>query len=591
MHGDWLITLLIFLAAAVLAVPLFQRLGLGAVLGYLVAGCVIGPQGLGLFRDTETVQHISELGIVLLLFIIGLELVPQRLWQMRRQVFGWGSAQMLLTGLALSLLAWMLDFRPGGAWIAGFGLAMSSTAMALQLLAERNELTRAHGRLAFAILLLQDLAVIPLLALLPLAGAAQVADSTPAAARVLMLIGALALVFIGGRYLLRPWLRRVAAARSRELFTASALLLVLGVAALMAAVGLSMALGAFLAGVLLADSEFRHELENDIEPFKGLLLGLFFMAVGMGLDLSVLRNAWFSVLGGVVGLIVIKGLVLYALGRRARLSPPAARAFALTLAQGGEFAFVLLSLAVANQALPTDKAALLSLIVGLSMAATPLLRLVTERWIEPLLARSAPREFDRLPEDAGPVIIAGFGRFSQIVARVLRLQNIPFTALDRDPTHIQFVSRFGNQVYYGDATRLDLLQTAGVARARLFVLAVSDIDASVRTAQLLRETYPDLKIFARAINREHAYRLLNLGVHYVVRETFGSSIEMAERALLELGLTDTAAADTVRVFREHDEKMLREAAAHIGDDKKLIELAHKGRAELESLFAQDKQSS
>lgn len=589
MHGDWLITLLIFLAAAVLAVPLFQRLGLGAVLGYLVAGCVIGPQGLGLFRDTATVQHISELGIVLLLFIIGLELVPQRLWQMRRQVFGWGSAQMLLTGLALSLLFWTLDFRPGGAWIAGFGLAMSSTAMALQLLAERNEMTSAHGRLAFAILLLQDLAVIPLLALLPLAGAAQLADSTPAAARVLMLIGALALVFIGGRYLLRPWLRRVAAARSRELFTASALLLVLGVAALMAAVGLSMALGAFLAGVLLADSEFRHELENDIEPFKGLLLGLFFMAVGMGLDLSVLRNAWFVVLGGVTGLMTIKGLVLYALGRRARLSPPAARAFALTLAQGGEFAFVLFTLAVANQALPAEKAALLSLIVGLSMAATPLLRLVTERWIEPLLARGEQREFDRLPDEAGPVIIAGFGRFSQIVARVLRLQNIPFTALDRDPTHIQFVSRFGNQVYYGDATRLDLLQTAGVARARLFVLAVSDIEASVRTAQLLRETYPDLKIFARATNREHAYRLLNLGVHYVVRETFGSSLEMAERALLELGLTDTAAADTVRVFREHDEKMVREAAAHIGDDQKLIELAHKGRAELESLFAQDKQ--
>ncbi len=590
MQAEWLSTVLIFLAAAVLAVSLFQRLGLGAVLGYLIAGCVIGPQGFGLFRDTETVQHVSELGIVLLLFIIGLELVPQRLWEMRRQVFGWGSAQMLLTGVALTLALWLLDFRLGSAWVAGFGLAMSSTAMALQLLAERNELTSVHGRLAFAVLLLQDLAVIPLLALLPYAGDAGDVAGGPAAPRVLMLIGALALVLIGGRYLLRPWLRRVAAARSRELFTASALLLVLGVAVLMGAVGLSMALGAFLAGVLLADSEFRHELENDIEPFKGMLLGLFFMSVGMSLDLTILRAAWPMVLGGVAALIAVKAAVLYALGRAARLTPRAARAFALTLAQGGEFAFVLFTLAVAHAALPAAQAAPLSLVVGLSMAATPLLRLLNDRWLEPLFARGAPREFDRLPDEAAPVIIAGFGRFNQIVARVLRLQNIPFTALDRDPSHIQFVSRFGNQVYYGDATRIDLLETAGVGRARLFVLGVADIEASVRTAQILRERYPELKIFARATNREHAYRLLNLGVHYVIRETFGSSLEMAERALLELGLTDAAASDTVRIFREHDEKMLEQAAEHVGNYDKLVELAHQGRAELESLFAQDKQA-
>ncbi len=590
MHAEWLTPLLIFLAAAVIAVPLFQRLGLGAVMGYLVAGCVIGPQGLGLWKDTEAVQHISELGIVLLLFIIGLELVPQRLWQMRTQVFGWGSVQMLLTGLLLTLLLWTLNFRPGGAWVAGFGLAMSSTAMALQLLTERNELTSAHGRLAFAILLLQDLTVIPLLALLPLAGEAAVTNATPAGQRVLLLAATLAMVLIGGRYLLRPWLRRVAAARSRELFTASALLLVLGVAALMSAVGLSMALGAFVAGVLLADSEFRHELESDIEPFKGLLLGLFFISVGMNLDLATLYSAWPAVLGGVSVLMAAKGLVIYALGRRARLAPPAARALALSLSQGGEFAFVLFGLAVAHQALSAQEAAPLSLIVGLSMAATPLLRQVNDRWIEPRLAREAPRDFDRLPEEAVPVIIAGFGRIGQIIARVLRLQNIPFTALDRDPTHIQFVSRFGNQVYYGDATRLDLLQAARVDKARLFVLAIADIEASVRIAQLLREGYPELKIFARASNREHAYRLLNTGVHYVIRETFGSSLELAEQTLLELGLPDTAASETVRIFREHDEKMLREAAAHVGDYAKLIELAHKGRAELESLFAQDKQS-
>ncbi|MGH8528234.1 MAG: monovalent cation:proton antiporter-2 (CPA2) family protein [Nevskiales bacterium] len=590
MPAELPIYILIFLASAVIAVPLFQRLGLGSVLGYLVAGAVIGPQALGLVADVETVRHISELGIVLLLFIIGLELVPARLWQMRRAVFGAGGAQVLGTGALLAAAAWTLGLAPTAALIAGLGLAMSSTAIALQVMAERNEMPTRQGRLGFAVLLMQDLTVIPLLAILPLLGVAAVAQSgTSGWLQALQVLAALAVVLVGGRYLLRPLFRFVAASKSRELFTASALLLVLGVAVLMNFVGLSMALGAFLAGVLLADSEFRHELESDIEPFKGLLLGLFFISVGMSLDISLLREQWLPVLAIVLGMVALKLIVLYALGRAAKLSPREARSFSVTLSQGGEFAFVLFSLALSLQVLEAPTVALLSLAVGLSMATTPLLLLIKDRVLEPWLESSTPREFDALPEDTGPVIIAGFGRFGQIVGRVLALQKIPFTALDQDPSHIQFVSRFGNRVYYGDASRLDLLNTAQVGKARLFVLAIDEVETSVRVAQVLREQYPELGILARARNREHAYRLLNLGVHKVLRETFGSSIEMAEHALLRLGLTDAAAADTVRVFRDQDERLVREAAQHFGDYDKLIELAHKGRAELESLFAQDKQ--
>lgn len=588
MHAEWLSHILIFLAAAVIAVPLFQRLGLGAILGYLVAGCVIGPQGLGLIGEVEQVRELSEFGVVLMLFVIGLELVPARLWQLRGQVFGWGSAQMLVTGIVLASILWLMNLSLAGAIIAGVGFAMSSTAMALQIMAERNEMTSPQGRLAFAILLLQDLAVIPLLALLPfLAPEAAANDhSGPGAIKV---IAVLAAVLIGGRYLLRPALARIAEARSRELFTASSLLLVLGIAVLMSSIGLSMALGAFVAGVLLADSEFRHELESDIEPFKGLLLGLFFISIGMGLDLALLVKAWWAIGLAVLGLMLIKGVVLFLLGKWSGLTSRGARALALTLGQGGEFAFVLLTLAVGHQLLSNEESAVLNLIVGLSMMATPLLRYANERWLEPRLAARVPAlTHEPLPEEAVPVVIAGFGRFSQIVARVLQTQNIPFTAMDRDSSHIQFVGRFGNKVYYGDVSRLDLLQTAQVGKARLFVLGIGDIESSLRTAQLLREQFPEVKIFARAVNRNHAYKLINLGVHYVIRETFNSSIELAERALLELGLTDSAASDTVRIFREHDEKLVREGAAHAGDVAKLSEIAQRGRAELESLFAKDK---
>lgn len=588
MHTEWLSATLLFLTAVVIAVPLFQRLGLGAILGYLVAGTVIGPQGLGLIHSPENVRELSELGVVLMLFIIGLELVPSRLWGMRRIVFGSGTAQMAATGLVIGGILWSTDLGIHGTWIAGFGLAMSSTAMALQLLTERNELAQSQGRIALAVLLFQDLAVIPLLSLLPLVAGVD-ARGGPG---VWTVLAVLIVALVGGHFLLRPMLRRVAAARSRELFTASSLLLVLGVAALMSSVGLSMALGAFMAGVLLADSEFRHELETNIEPFKGLLLGLFFMSVGMDLSPPNGGEGWLVVSLAVLVLVAAKTVVLFGIGKWMGLPSRNARALALTLSQGSEFAFVLFGLAAGHSLLTEEHATRLNLIVSLSMFTTPLLRFACDRWLEPFLATKKPkpseRVFDKLPGTTVPVVIAGFGRFSQIIARILQTQKIPFTALDRDLSHIQFVSRFGNKVYYGDASRLDLLRTAQVEKAQIFVLGFGDINASLLTAQLVRQHFPKVKIYARAVNRDHAYRLLNLGVQHVVRETFGSSLELAEHALMELGLTDNAASDTVRVFRDFDEKLLRKSSKHAGNTEKLAEINRRGREELESLFAQDR---
>jgi glutathione-regulated potassium-efflux system ancillary protein KefC len=583
---------LVFLTAAVVAVTLFQKLGLGSVLGYLAAGVVIGPWGIGAVSDVQSILHFSEFGVVLLLFLIGLELEPARLWALRRTVFGLGGAQVGLTGLLLAGVGIATGMKPATAAVVGLGLSLSSTAFALQLLAEKNELPTPHGQASFGILLFQDLAVIPLLALLPLLGTTDTASPGPGWIPALKGVGVLAVVVGAGRYLVRPIFRRVAAAHSQELFTASALLLVIGTAVLVSAAGLSMALGAFLAGVLLADSEFRHELEADIEPFKGLLLGLFFIAVGMSVNLGLIAAAPLKVLAWVVGLVALKALVLWGLGRWRLGGTESALSLALVISQGGEFAFVLFSLAVGLQVMDQALADLMVVTVSLSMAVTPVLFAAYTRYGRPRLRHKAPRAFDVSPQEDNPVLIAGFGRVGQVVGRLLRAKRIGFTALDISSENIEFLKRFSNNaVHYGDASRLDLLRAARADKAKIFVLAIDDIQASLRTAETVLQHFPHLKVFARARNRQHAYQLMNLGITNIMRETWASSLEMSGGILEALGLTYSESRSAMERFREHDENLLMATAPYHRDEKKLTELAAQARKELESLFEQDARKS
>ena len=579
----------IFLAAAVITVPVARRLGLGAILGYLAAGVVIGPQALGLIGDVAETFHFAEFGVVLLLFVIGLELQPSRLWTMRQNVFGLGLMQLFITGGALALVARFFGLGPAAGAVVGLTLSLSSTAFALQTLAEKNQLTTRHGRAAFSVLLLQDLAVIPLLALVPLlAPDARGPLQSAGAVAALGTIGIVIATAVAGRYVLRYALRIVAGIRVQEVFTALALLTVVSAALLMDRLGLSAALGAFLAGVLLADSEYRHALQADLEPFKGLLLGLFFIAVGMSLDLRVVAAEPLTILAMVAGLIAVKGVILFALGRVNGLSVPSARALAVAIAQGGEFAFVVLGVAVDAALVDRPTADRLIVVVGLSLVATPLL-FAANGWLE---RREAARKaqdsaYDQPPADDGQVIIAGFGRFGQIVARILRARHIPFTALEISPEQVSFVREYGSKVYYGDASRLELLQAAHADRAVAFVLAIDDVEASVRAAEVVRRHFPDLKIYARARNRAHAYRLMELGIDVVWRETFLSSLDMAREVLKGLGLPDYAADRSVEIFREHDERRLYSLYGEHRNEARMQMLAKKSAQELEELFAHD----
>jgi glutathione-regulated potassium-efflux system ancillary protein KefC/glutathione-regulated potassium-efflux system protein KefB len=579
----------IFLAAAVLAVPVSRRLGLGAVLGYLIAGAVIGPGGLGFVFNVNDVLHFAEFGVVLLLFIIGLELQPNRLWTMRKAIFGMGAAQVAATGAVLAAVAVALGTATAPAILIGLTLALSSTAFALQNLAEKGELTMRHGRAAFSILLFQDLAAIPLIAVVPLlaAGTASAgsggADLLEAAQTVLVL----AAVCIGGRYALRYALRIVALTNTRELFTAMALLVVVAVSLVMQSLGLSMALGAFLAGVLLADSEYRHALEADIEPFKGLLLGLFFMSVGMSLNLGMIVTEPLTIAVMVAGLVAIKLAILYAIGRMNGLEPGSSRALAIALSQGGEFAFVIFAVAAGTGVLERADADLLKAVVTLSMATTPLLAGIVAVGERRRRARPEAAAYDDPPEEHRQVIIAGFGRFGQIVARMLRAKKIPFTALEISPDQVDFVRAFGNEVFYGDASRIDLLRAAKADQAAAFVLAIDDPEASVRTAQTVRENFPALPIYARARNRNHAYRLMDAGVGVVWRETFLSSLDMAGAVLSGLGYREREVATAVETFRRHDERRLYAHHGLHNDAKRMQDLAKAATKELEELFAAD----
>ncbi|KAG9591599.1 hypothetical protein KCV01_g11415, partial [Aureobasidium melanogenum] len=583
-------TAVVFLLATVVAVPLTKRFKLGAVLGYLLAGVVIGPSALGLVSDTEGVATISDFGVVLMLFVIGLELSPSRLWVMRRAVFGSGSLQVVACATALGAIGYFLfGLTWKAAVIVGGSLALSSTAFGLQILAERKEAGTVYGRQAFAILLFQDLAAIPLIAAVPLLGGAIARDTHgPDLMSVLRVVGTIFAVIIGGRLLLRHVFRFVARAKSTEVFTATALLVVMGTAWLMEIAGISTTLGAFLAGLLLADSEYRHELESNIEPFKGLLLGLFFVSVGMSVDLALLVAKPLLILGMVGLLLAVKAALIVPLGRLVgSLTGADSVRLAAVLASGGEFAFVILNLAQQKRLIDDSQRGLMVMAISLSMALTPLLVLAASRLVHEKV-RKPDREFDQIETDTPRVIIAGFGRMGQIVARVLRAQGIQFVALESSVEQVETSRRFGGtSLFFGDPARPEMLRAAQADKAEVFVIATDDPEANIRTARLIRRQYPHLKIVARARNRQHAFRLMDIGVEDPVRETFYSSLEMTRHVLESLDMPADVVDSRIDRFRKLDDQTLRAQYLVYDDEAALVQTSKEALHDLQQLFEAD----
>ena len=580
---------LLFLGVSVLFVPIFQKFGLGAVLGYLIAGVLIGPGGLAWVRNVDSIAHFSELGVVLLLFIIGLELEPKKLWTLRYSIFGLGTLQVLLTTLAFFAFGVLVLSYPWPvALVVGMAFSLSSTAIVVQLMNDRGILPTTAGQKGFSILLFQDIVVIPMTALLPLLAPATTERldemQLPVWAVILILIS----VTLLGRFLLRPILRWVASTHLREVFTALALLLVVGMAASMQALGLSMGLGSFMAGVLLADSEYKHALETDIEPFKGLLLGLFFIAVGMSLDTAKVLAEPITILLAVCGVLLIKIALLFVLGKAFGVPKLQLLFFALTLSQIGEFAFVLLGTSRDLSVLTQSQFGFFSAVVAISMLSTPVLAWIYSRWIEPHIGRKkshAPH--DVIEDQSAHVIIAGFGRFGQIVARLMYANRVPVTVLDHEPDQIEMVRRFGFKVYFGDATRLDLLESAGAMTAKALVVAIDDVNESLKLVDLVRERFPGLKLFCRARNVQHYFDLVDRGVEHIDRETFESSLSLGVKLLSHLGFGAYEAHRSAQIFRQHNVQMLRELARLRADQGTLVAKAKSARDDLETLMEKE----
>jgi glutathione-regulated potassium-efflux system ancillary protein KefC len=590
MENNLLLNALVYLTAAVITVPIAKRLGLGAVLGYLAAGIAIGPFGFGLIRKVEVILHFSEFGVVLLLFLIGLELDPKRLWAMRKPIFGWGSAQVGLVTVALCAVGVLSGIHWKIALIASLGLSLSSTAIALATLDERNLMATPAGSAGFSILLFQDIAAIPMIAIVPVLGISAAAGGVRGWLDALKVIGVVIALIVGGRYLVRPLLRAIAKTGMRELFTAFALLLVIGIGLLMQSVGVSMALGTFLAGVLLANSEYRHALETDIEPFKGLLLGLFFIAVGMSVDFSVLLRHPVLIPAAVVVFLAVKIGVLYGLGKRFDIPRSQQLLFALLLSQGGEFAFVVFGAAAAARVFTPEIASMLVLVVALSMLTTPLLLLVYDRLVAPRFQATTIRPADALEEREGHVIIAGFGRFGQIVGRLLNANQVALTVLDHDPDQIDLLRKFGFEVFYGDATRTDLLHAAGAARARALVVAIDDVEDSLALVDAVKQEFPELPILARARNVTHYYDLMDRGVTMLERETFEGSLRLGRQVLQTLGYGAFQARQAAMKFRAHNIASLHAVYPYYKDQEQYVSMARQARDELAEMFARDIES-
>ncbi|MBG9999964.1 MULTISPECIES: monovalent cation:proton antiporter-2 (CPA2) family protein [Pseudoalteromonas] len=592
---------LIYLAAAIVAVPIAKRVGLGSVLGYLIAGILIGPYALGVVGDQTDVMHFAEFGVVMMLFLVGLELQPSRLWTLRHSILGLGGLQVVLSAAAIfAFCYWFFAMHWQTALAIGLMLALSSTAIVLQSLEEKGWLKQEAGQNAFSVLLFQDIAIIPILALLPLLAFApqtstkEISDSIiaswPVWQQVCVSVAVIAAIIAGGKYVSAPLFRYIAQTHMREIFTIFALFLVVAIALVMQSIGLSPALGTFLAGVVLAESEFRHELEADIEPFKGLLLGLFFITVGASINFELLFNEFSTVIGLVVLLIVVKACILFALAVTFKINSKQQLLFALALAQGGEFAFVLLSVTTTLSILTPEQTSLVTLVVAVSMLIAPLLLMVYEQIQK--RSSSAMPEFDK-PEQistAKHVIIAGYGRFGQIMGRLLHAQGYEITVLDHSPSQIELLRRFGNTVFYGDAARQELLEAAGAHTAQMLVIAIDNPDKTIEIIKLAHKNYPQLKIVARAIDRRHAYQLLNLKVDAFNRETVDSAINLAVEALELLGNTKQDAERAGKLFRDHDRAAVLQLAALWGDDASYGVAVRQRMEDLKQVLQQDKQA-
>ena len=584
-----LLQITIFLGASLLLVPLLKRFGIATVLGYLFTGMLLGPNVLNIASDAVAIQELGDFGVILLMFIIGLELRPQRLWQMRHSIFVMGSLQVGISGILLAVICFFtLQQSIAASTVIGFALALSSTAFILQLLTEKQQLNTTFGQQSFSILLFQDMAAIPLIAIIPLLAGTE--STHHGVAYFAAIVATFTGLFLFSRYLMRPFFRFVAKSGAHELITAVGLFIILGVVGLMDVLGISTTLGAFLTGVLLADSEFRHELEASIAPFKGLLLGLFFMTVGMTTKLSLFIDMPMLIIGGALVLMLVKMLALTAIARYFRQSWRNSLMLAACLAQGGEFAFVVLSVAVSEKVLTQAMMEPLTLMVTLSMVLTPVIYWLMNSVISPRLQKSdATPEYDDIPDHHPPIIIAGFGRFGQIIARVAHIQHQPFTAVDSNLDKVDFVRTYGGKLYYGDAAQPDILRAAGIEHAKVFVLAIDDIEDSMNIARHIRLNYPNLKLLVRARDRHHVHLLRDIGVEHIWRETYLSSLGMAYHLLRDVGVSEDDAYKSIELFRNFDEALLSQQQHIYTDEQKVYETHRNALAELEHLFESDTQ--
>ncbi|MES2983989.1 MAG: monovalent cation:proton antiporter-2 (CPA2) family protein [Pseudomonadota bacterium] len=596
MDSNYLFTTFIFLIAACMVVPLASRFRLGSVLGYLAAGVLIGPFGIALIDNAQQVMHFAEFGVVMMLFMIGLELEPAMLWKLRRAIVGLGGLQVVVTSAAFTAIGVGLGFDWRVSLAVGMALSLSSTALVLQMLQEKGLMQTNAGEASFAVLLMQDIAVIGILIIMPLLAAAgapapetgHLLGALPGWLHALAIAGVIAVIIAAGRYFSRHLFYIMAKTNLREVFTATSLALIVGITLLMQAIGVSPALGAFIAGVVLANSEYKHTIESDIEPFKGLLLGLFFISVGMGMNFALLAAQPLTLLGAVAVLIAVKMVVLYGLGRLFDLHGAQKLLFTFALAQGGEFAFVLFQFASSMHVIGGEQAAFMTLVVALSMAATPFLMLFNDRFIQPCFMSMLPmRVYDTIPDTGSSVIIAGYGRFGQVVGRFLTGQGVHITVLEKDPDQIELLRKFGSRGYFGDASRLDLLVSAGAARAKLLVVAVDDADKCLEIVRMAKREFPNLRVLARARNRRHAYELHKAGVDYFRRELLDSSLTMAQEAMKMLGADPREVRIRARRFLKHDISTLHKSFEFFEKEPELIDFARQASQELERILQED----
>lgn len=581
---------LVFIGSSVVLVPIFHRLGFGSVIGYLIAGILVGPHGLKLIAEGESVLHFAELGVVILLFIIGLEIQPRKLWTMKRNLIGLGGAQIVITTLIFMLLGKLFGLPTMASVIIGFGLSLSSTAFALQSLTEKNQFRTEFGQASFSILLMQDLFAIPALAIIPALSenAEQKTDFVVLGIFIpCFLVGA----FLVNRYLIRPLFKMVAATKAKEIFTATTLFIVLGVATVMVKFGLSAALGTFIAGMLLADSEYRHELEANLDPFKSLLMGLFFIAVGMGVRLDLVFSEPFLIFGFAFLYLAVKFSVIYGVGRISRLNHENAKQMAMTIAQGGEFAFVIFGIVLQGKYVASGVIDILTAVITISMAINPLLSLLVQKMTELSKKNLVAPVYDTIEDESPHIIIAGYGRFGQIMGRVLKSQGIPFVAVDHDSDQIDLLRRFSHKVYYGDASRADILESAGAAKARYIILAIDDVEANLKTAEVIREHFSHIKIFSRARNRGHVFSLIELGVTAIKRETFDSSVHFVGDLLIDMGYEKERVSTIIEKFKIHDEVMLHQQFKVREDDKQFISVSNQAIAQLAQVLSDESSQS